>query len=1075
MNHPAYRIDGRDVTRETFYTIACDPARSVVVEACAGAGKTWMLVSRVLRALLDGVAPHEILAITFTRKAAGEMRERLGSWLRDFSARHATHERRVTELVQRGLPRERAEQLAPALATLHQGLLEAGRAVQIRTFHGWFTQLLRGAPLALLEEIGLRADAELIETPDDHLPFVWRRFHAAVRADAALRADHVEAIGSRGRSQLNRWLGAALDKRIEFELADAAGTLEPSVCAAADWWPELAGVGHPAALLLSDAAVARLRALAVALGQGKGRAPHAAAQLSDALVIDAAGPRFEAVWDALFTQRNKPRQLGDVPGIVDERTRLERLRAQVVQHEAHVEHHRLLRLARVLIAEYAAYKRERGLADMADLERCALALLRDASLAGWVQERLDARVRQVLIDEFQDTSPLQWQALQAWLAAYAGAGGGTSGQRPPGVFIVGDPKQSIYRFRGAEPGVFTAAGAFVAAALDGQRLACDHTRRNAPELLAALNPLFARAQAEGRYEGFREHTTEQASVPGGGLLRLPIVVRPPRRKAATPPAVPVWRDSLAVPRREPETVLREQEAALVADAIAALLARGEARPDEVFVLCRKRESLRLVAEALQARHVPHVASEDQALGDAVEVRDLVALLDAIASPDHALSLATALRSPLFGASDADLVALAEAAGRPVPWWPVLLGRTWSQPALDRARTLLAGWRDAAVQLPPHDLLDRIVAEGEVRERLAAAVPAHQRRAALAAVDALLAQALALDGARYATPYNFVRALKRRRIPVAAAAHPDAVQLLTVHGAKGLEARIVFVMDSAPEPQKAENATLLIDWPAEASAPRTCAFVYAETSCPASLVALLAAENAARRREEFNALYVAVTRAQERVIFSATEPNLPDTEPSWWERVQNLGPAFEAAPPPPTAPAAEARAVLPTLPRVEAPPRSAVAPAADDRAARLGQAVHRTLEWAAGAASDLPLANLAGAAAAEFAADAAAVEAIAQTILDSPACATFFRSGRIRWAGNEVALGEGGQAVRIDRLVQLDDGAWWVLDYKLNRDPSADPALLEQMRRYRRAVEQAQPGAVVRCAFVTGDGRLVLAD
>ena len=129
----------------------------------------------------------------------------------------------------------------------------------------------------------------------------------------------------------------------------------------------------------------------------------------------------------------------------------------------------MVRLGRALLTAFADYKRARGLADMADLERCALALLRDDELSGWVQERLDARVRHVLIDEFQDTSPLQWHALHAWLSAYAGAGGGASGQSPPGVFIVGDPKQSIYRFRRAEPRVFDAAHALRRRGSGGQR------------------------------------------------------------------------------------------------------------------------------------------------------------------------------------------------------------------------------------------------------------------------------------------------------------------------------------------------------------------------------------------------------------------------------------------------------------------------------------------------------------------------------------------------------------------------------------------------------------------------------
>ncbi len=131
---------------------------------------------------------------------------------------------------------------------------------------------------------------------------------------------------------------------------------------------------------------------------------------------------------------------------------------------------------------------------MADLERVALALLADHALAGWIQQRLDARVRHLLIDEFQDTSPLQWHALHAWLSSYAGAGSGAM----PSLFIVGDPKQSIYRFRRAEPRVFEAAQRFVVDGLGGTVAACDHTRRNAPAVLAAINRCLRSLERRGR-------------------------------------------------------------------------------------------------------------------------------------------------------------------------------------------------------------------------------------------------------------------------------------------------------------------------------------------------------------------------------------------------------------------------------------------------------------------------------------------------------------------------------------------------------------------------------------------------
>ena len=165
---PAYRADGRDVSREAFYALACDPRRSVVVEACAGAGKTWMLVSRIVRALLDGAQPQEILAITFTKKAAGEMRDRLDKWLRDFAAPAMDDAVRVKELVARGVPSAEAPAWVEALAGLQRRVLDSGRAVEVRTFHAWFAQLLRAAPYELLDEIGLDPEGELLLDIADH-------------------------------------------------------------------------------------------------------------------------------------------------------------------------------------------------------------------------------------------------------------------------------------------------------------------------------------------------------------------------------------------------------------------------------------------------------------------------------------------------------------------------------------------------------------------------------------------------------------------------------------------------------------------------------------------------------------------------------------------------------------------------------------------------------------------------------------------------------------------------------------------------------------------------------------------
>ena len=948
-------------------------------------------------------------------------------------------------------------------------MLDAGRAVEVRTFHAWFAQLLRAAPYELLDEIGIDPDGELLQDLADHRSEVMRRFHAALLREPALREDHAALIASRGRSQAAKWFDAVLARRVELELADREGRLEEAVAPAVP-----AGAAEPRAELLGAAWRDDLQTLAMALARGGKKAADAASALERAQLIEAVEARFDAVWRALFTEKDEPRKLGDVAGLAATQRALEALAARQHQHDCHLEHARMVRLSRVLLAEYATYKRERGLLDMNDLERGALALLRDATLSGWVQERLDARVRHVLIDEFQDTNPLQWQALHAWLSGYAGAGGGASGQRAPSVFVVGDPKQSIYRFRRAEPRVFGAVREFVVEALGGCVLECDHTRRNVPGVLQALNAVFGQAQQGGEFGGFRDHTTEVAAGGEPALFVLPRVPRPPaeRRAAAAGPAP--WRDSLTQARHEPEAERREQEAQQVAEAIRQQLDEGVGAGD-IMVLSRKRAPLRLLAQALKQRHIAHVAVDDAALIEATEAQDLVALLDALVSPQHRLSLARALRSPLFDASDDDLLELSRRAAPGGDWWQVLLEYDGGSQVLQRARALLPGWQGAARELPPHDLLDRIVAQGELRERLAARVPAAQRATALASVDALLAQALELDGGRYSTPYGFVRALRRRTITVPAPDLGGAVKLLTVHGAKGLEADLVFVMDADPEPPQAETATLLVDWPVHADAPQRCAFLYSESRCPPDLAEALDEERRSRRREELNGLYVAMTRARRRLVFSATQPRpRQNASASWWQRIEALAspwPSRDAAAP---AAFAEPPPVLAQLPRWSgaasvSPPR----PREDSAASRLGQAVHRVLEWHGGTGGG-PGA-LAAAGAGQVRPPAHEVARVAGRILASPDCARFFDAAVLRWAGNEVPVSLDGTVLRIDRLVRLDEqGAdtWWVLDYKLQHRPEELAAYQEQLAAYRAAVERAQPGARVRSAFIAGDGRLI---
>ncbi len=1105
----AYEHNGQPVSAEAFYAIACDPRRSVAVEACAGAGKTWMLVSRMLRALLDDngrVQPHEILAITFTKKAAGEMRERLYEWLEKFA--HADDETLRLELVMRGVLSQKSPtapaELRDQLANLYQRVLANGRPVQIRTFHSWFAALLRSAPMAALQQLELPVNYELLEDDGPAKALVWRRFYAALAASPEVKADFEAVVLTHGRFQADKALQVALDKRTEFALADANGVVDASVEHFSAMFPECAGLGHPDEHFHSNAPCRALMA-AAAVSLGRASAPTFSAKGVELEKALTAGD-FQAALSALLTEKGTARKFGEkIIGIETIREAQElalRLAAARHQHEAWDYQQRMARLSRVLLAEFRALKREHGWVDMNDVERAALTMLGDPVLSGWVQERLDARIRHLMIDEFQDTNPLQWQALYAWLSGYGGAG------NAPSVFIVGDPKQSIYRFRRAEPQVFIAAQEFIREGLGGDLLACDHTRRNSVAVINTVNAVMGDARENDDYTGFRDHTS--ASEESGSAIRLPPVPRETRESAAEELIEEGWRDSLTTPRELPEETLRTREARQAAAWIAGLLAPtlvasrtalppegahfslgrpgGKTfAPSDVMVLSRKRAGLLPLQDELRALHIPAQIGEKTELIDCCEVLDIVALLDVLVSTQHDLSLARALRSPLFGLSDDALVKIVLARGETkAAWFDVLQKPDLAIPELDGIATRLLKYKSWIDSLPPHDALQLIYHDGDVLARFAAAAPASARSTVLANLRALLNVALQLDGGRYATPYAFVRALKAGGLQAPAAVNPDAVRLLTIHGAKGLEAEAVLLLDTDTLERNADSMGVLIDWPGEATAPKKFVFLVSESRPPACAVQALEKEQQERAREELNALYVALTRAKNTLVVSSIEPHRETTR-SWWRRLYPV--ALEVAAPAnvdvqatddDTAGATFSLQELPELPASAQVQPVTQQPDDDSDSSRLGKAMHRLLEL--GVRGDtLEAGRTAAAIGREFGLKPPQLsEAVAMAErIRSGEAAWAWDSAVISWQGNEVELMHEGQTLRLDRLVQRRDaghdgrdGHWWVLDYKSAHQPERSPEKVAQLQSYRAALQAIYPGAEVRAAFLTGTGKLV---
>ena len=322
--------------------------------------------------------------------------------------------------------------------------------------------------------------------------------------------------------------------------------------------------------------------------------------------------------------------------------------------------------------------------------------------------------------------------------------------------------------------------------------------------------------------------------------------------------------------------------------IAARLAEG-VPPADIMVLARRRDRLGVMEDELRALHIPAQQPEKSELGEAPEVQDIVALLDVLVSPTHDLSLARALKSPLFNVADEALVQIALAArsasaeGAPRPWFELVRNGRLPPPVPEGLAATLVRWKDWVDTLPPHDALEAIYEDGDVLARFGAAAPAALRNAVLGNLRALLGAALQVDGGRYATPYGFVRALKAGGIPAPAQAAEGAVRLLTVHGAKGLEAPTVLMLDTDGPPPKAETMGVIVEWPGESPAPWRFAFLASETRAPACSTDALEVEMAARQREELNALYVAMTRARNQLVISSVQPHIA-AETSWWQRL-----------------------------------------------------------------------------------------------------------------------------------------------------------------------------------------------
>jgi ATP-dependent helicase/nuclease subunit A len=910
--------------------VALDPRNSVVVEACAGSGKTWLLVSRIVRLLLDGVKPGEILAITFTRKAAQEMQARLHEWLHllavqdDDKVRQFLHERGLDEI---------DDALRAKARGLYRDALLAQPAITISTFHGWFMQIIQRAPL----NAGVPVGMQLLERTSALRDEAWQAF-----------ADSLRAAPDGETAQFMQWLFTA------YGLYSTRALLENFVHKRAEWWAYTQGRddavawateqlqnelevdfdANPIADACADASLqAAVQAFAHALATGTETQCNKANEIQIAWEVADAHLRFAAVSLALYTQADEPRSFkptkkqnaetfllardvlfGKLQAVRDELTELEALRMNRAA----------LHCGAALLEHYQELKLRSQQMDFTDLEWQVCRMLNQSDCAEYMQYKLDSRYRHVLLDEFQDTNPLQWQILQSWFAASAAV------DSRPTVFVVGDPKQSIYRFRRADARLFGEVRGFLEREFGAHHLTQNETRRNAPAVLAAVNGVFSQ-HPEG-FVDFKEHVAHHQDL--AGLVEvLPLRQAVNDSILAPESSFLALRNPLTTPRAEEQSGARELEAEQFAAHIADIVANwsiqdnGATRRAEyrdIMVLVRKRTHLRVYEHALRARHIPFLTSRRGGLLDTLEAEDIQALLTFLITPFANLELAQALRSPIFSCSDDDLMLIAgsegskntvrpelvegqyatahgstgsprtEELGQRLSWWLRLrkvVANGAASPHLQRAHTLLQSWLTLADKLPVHDLLDRIYFEGDLLHRYAAALPAELHETVRANLQAFMEIALNVDAGRYPSLPRFLAELRELR--AAENESPDegkvgevgnALRIYTVHEAKGLEAPIVWLLDANDTQSKADSYSVLLDWQPNAPRPAHFSLYSDKRGRGAKRAHYFDADEAYARREEMNLLYVAMTRAKQALLVSG---NGEAAETSWYGRIAQV--------------------------------------------------------------------------------------------------------------------------------------------------------------------------------------------
>jgi ATP-dependent helicase/nuclease subunit A len=863
---------------------ASNPRSSSFVSANAGSGKTHVLVQRVIRLLLTGVAPEKILCVTFTKAAAANMAERvfttLGHWV---TLDNAALDDAIRDA---GIP-EPNRDLRKTARELFARALETPGGLKVQTIHALCTRLLQQFPFEanvparfavlderdqtdMMERANLKVFLEASHAPDSVLgrALLTAMANAAdvtfkdVVREACSSRDHFMAWADRAGSadaaaaEMSVVLGVNANdgiENVEREIVD--GPYLPR-----KRWPEIAD----ALAAGSKSDIERAEQLC------EGGAATGAEQVDSYLGVfltDEKLPR-KAVLTRRFGDDNPSvarlfeAEIKRLPPLIEKR------RAVITRDRTEA----LLHIAIAAAANYRREKEERGLLDYDDLIDKTLALLNKVS-AGWVHYKLDRGVDHVLIDEAQDTSPRQWDIVERLISEFAAGKGARDGTLRT-IFAVGDEKQSIFSFQGAAPREFAErrqrfSAQFKAAKLDFESISFTYSFRSGPAILQSVDHVFRdetiyrSIHAENAYP--LHHALEDA---GSSLIELWPLVEPDKRGD-----IEGWRapfDGVSV--TSPEVKLSKRIQAEIKRLVTSGVMtgpRGDRRPlryGDVLVLVRRRGNLfDAVIQALKHANIPVAGADRLKLTEHIAIIDLMNLADALLLPQDDLALAVALKSPLFGLDDDDLFTLAW--DRKGSLRKALSRHAAANAKFEETLKRLEECERCCAQETPFAFYAWLLGGDGGRARILRRL-GHEANDAL---DEFLELALNYERKAPASLQGFMAWLRsadtevKRDMEISR----DEVRVMTVHGAKGLEASVVIMVDTTSSPSDTQRLRL-IQVP-RAGGGEVTVWASRKADDPAALTPARAKMLDDTEDEYRRLLYVAMTRAADRLIVAGIQP------------------------------------------------------------------------------------------------------------------------------------------------------------------------------------------------------------